>query len=305
LLGIASFGAVRVGDVEQEVHNTPTRGALEEIASILAGVDVSTFLQFRALKYQVQTAGGTILTSDYVWLQTTSSTTPGYIKGWGWTTLTGLSGITGSAVGFCLTVTFTSTITGTLVEIWYFGGSYLATDPETGSLYVDWFWVFSSSTSLQVSSGQLITLSSTIVAGIAGASIIGTYGGYTGSITSVSVSPDFLRNVSMLFLPAPVASIPSVSGARGYIQYFTPPGYSSLVSVKVGTAQITYVATVTATNIFTPSYYTWVGSDTLYITYPTPSTLILQNTLAVYFSTAMDIQEGSPWGYTLVLTYSS
>jgi hypothetical protein len=305
LLGVASFGAVRIGDVEQEVHNTPTTYALREIASIMAGVDAPSNLQIQNLKYQVATPGGTVLTSDYVWLQATSSSTPGYIKGWGWATLTGLTGFQGSAVGFCLTVTFTSTITGTLSNIIYSGACQASVDPSTGLVSTVCSQIFTSSLSAQVSSGQLITLSSTIVSGISGWSIIGSYGGYAGSITTVSASPDFLRNASMLFLPSPIASIPSATGARGYLRYFVLGGSSYPLGVRVGTAQLSYYTSVSLGSYLSPSSYVWVGGDTLYVSYPSSSTLILYNTLVASFSTPLTLLPGGTAYFTLVLTYSS
>jgi hypothetical protein len=305
MIDLLPKGAVRIGDIEQEVHYTPTSQALRAIASIITGYEMSTLNFIQGLVYLVTVPypdTTVTYTSDYVWLQTTSSTTPGYIYGWQWVTITGLTGYIGTAVGFAFSGMFTSTMSGTLSGIKFVGGCYWTTD-EYGNPVLYCADLFTVGLSMLVFSGSTIQFYSTIVAGLSGWSVIARTN-YTGTISTVIPNMDFLRNIAMLFLPFPVASLSYVAPRR-YIATLSLSGYNVGASVSLGTVQLIYYGSVYLTQAMTISTISWIGQDTLYITYPTISTLYLYNTLTVVLSTPMVLGKRLTHYFTLLITFTS
>ena len=301
MIDLLAKGAVRIGDIEQEAHYTPTASALQGVASVITGSEVATLNFITGIVYLVN-YGGVDHASDYVWLQTTNSSQSGYIYGWQWVTLTGLTGYIGTAVGFAFSGMFTSTMTGTLDGFKLVGACYQTTD-EYGNPVTVCPSLFTVGLSMSVSSGSTVKFSSTIVVGISGWSII-TSQYYWGTISTVIPNADFLRNIAMLFLPKPVASLGYVA-PRGYISTFAIGGYSTRLSVSLGTAQVRFYGSVYIDQDISVSTLYWTGGDTLYITYPSPSTLYLYNTLAVVLSSPMDPQPGGYHYFTLLITFTS
>jgi hypothetical protein len=289
MIDLLAKGAVRVGDVEAEVHFTPTYFALRKISSVIAGSTAATALLTAALKYRVGLA-----LSDEIFLQTTNPSQSGYIYGWHWVTLTGLPGYIGTAVGFAFSGVFTSTIPGTLT--WF----YLQGDCIQG-ICEPHFSVNLGTLGLIVSSGEPVRFHATILTGISGWSVIAR-SNYTGTIATITPNIDFLRNISAFFLPLPVASLPPAS-PRGYIGTLVIGPFSTGVSISPSTYQASFYASVYADQYAAVSTISWIGRDTIYITWPSPSTLILYNTLAVHLTTPMHILPGGYNYFTLLITF--
>lgn len=299
---ILAKGSVRVGDIEQVVHFTPTINALQGIASVIAGSPVATLNFLAGLAYWVN-YGGVDYASDYVFFQTTNPSQSGYIYGWQWVTLTGLTGYIGSAVGFAFSGMFTSTMTGTLNNFQLVGACYQTTD-EYGNPVIVCPSLFTVGLSMNVSAGSTVKFSSTIVVGISGWSVISSQY-YWGTISTIIPNADFLRNIAMLFLPKPVASLANAT-PRGYISTINIGGYTAGVNVSLGTAQVTFYGSVYVDQDTDVGTIYWTGRDTLYITYPSPSTLYLYNTLAVVLSTLMALQPGEIMHrFTLLISFVS
>jgi hypothetical protein len=295
MIGILARGAVRVGDVEVEAHFTPSYFALLNIPYILAGSRSPLSNLIASLKYEVVPFGSTTpIKSDEIFLQTTSPNQPGYIYGWKWVTLTGLEGYIGTVIGYAFSGMFTSTVSGTLTRF-YLRGDCLYTACLTH------FFVNLSTFGLVVNSGEPIRFYSTIFTGISGWSVIAK-SFYAGTIATVIPNLDFLRNISALFLPYPVASLSSVA-PRGYLSTFIFGPYSTDLLVSQGTYEISYYCSVYVSQEVTVSTIRWVGRDTIYITYPSPSTLILYNTLAVALSEPMVPQPGGHQYFTLLIRF--
>jgi hypothetical protein len=297
MIDILARGAVRVGDVEAEVHFTPSYFARLNIPYILSGSRSALSNLIASLKYEVIPFDSTTsIISDEIFLQTTSPNQSGYIYGWQWVTLTGLTGYIGTVVGYAFSGMFTSTVSGTLT--WF----YLRGDCMY-SLCFTHFIVNLSTFGLVVNSGEPIRFYSTIFTGISGWSVIAkSY--YPGTIATVTPSLDFLRNISALFLPYPVASFPDAA-PRGYLNTFIFGPYSTSLLVSQGTYEISYYCSVYISQDVTVSTIYWVGRDTVYITYPSSSTLILYNTLIVVLSVPMIPQPGDYQYFTLLIRFVS
>jgi hypothetical protein len=301
MIGLFAKGAVRVSEMEQESHCTPTSTALQGIASVMAGSQPGTLNFIVGIQYAVS-SGNITYVSDYVFLQTTGSSQSGYLYGWQWVTLTGVTGFVGTVVGFAFSGMFTSTVAGTLSEFRLVGACYQTTD-EFGNPIAICPSLFTMALSLNVSGGSTIQFYSTIVAGLSGWSVIAR-SNYTGTISTVTANVHFLRNVSMLFLPRPVGSLANAT-PRGYISTLTISTLSTAARVSAGLSQLTYYASLTPSSSLSISTIQWVGRDTLYITYPSASTLILMNTLSVVLSTAMSLRSATTHYFTLLITFTS
>jgi hypothetical protein len=301
VIGLVAEGAVRVSEVEQESHCTPTSTALQGIASVMAGSLPGTLNFIVGIQYAVSSGDRTHV-SDYVLLQATSPSQPGYLYGWQWVTLTGLTGFIGTAVGFAFSGMFTSSYSGTLTEFRLIGACYQDTD-ELGNPITVCPPLFTMALSLSVAQGTTVQFYSTIVTGLSGWSVIAR-SNYTGTISTVTANAHFLRNVSMLFLPRPVASLANTT-PRGYIASLIVSTLRATTQVSAGLSQLTYHASLTPGSSLSIGTIRWVGRDTLYITYPLASTMTLLNTLSVVLSTAMSLRSATTHYFTLLITFTS
>jgi hypothetical protein len=284
---------VRVGDLEREVHYTPYPWTLQRIVTVLVTGNQNA-VRITSLRYIVSCEyefGEGYVPSGYIHLQTASPSQPGYILGWQWVTLTGLWGFIGTVVGFAFTTRFTAIATGTIIA--------LNLSRCEGSTCTDLFY---GGPSLPVNAGETVVLTATIVTGISGWSIIAR-SNYTGTISTVIPNTDFLRNISAFFLPLPVASLVTAA-PRAYIRSMVIRGQAVTVSVLAGSAQVTYYASVFPSQYLAPTVIFWVGSDTIFVSYPECYIMILANTLAVYLTTPVPLLPGGYHYFTLVITFT-
>lgn len=305
MLDLVVTGAVKVSDAEYPFHASPTSQLFTNMPLTLR-TGTTIYTQLGAMSYHVK-RGNSVWVTDYLWFVTSQVTNSALITTWQWATLTGVSGVIGgTAIGFYFRVIHTPTYTGTITTLSLYSLSYdVVTDPGTGQpveVYHEIFRADLTGLTISITQGSPFALEVTIAVGIAGWTVTAT-SGYSGTITTVTYSADFLRCASAYMIPRAVASFAVVTPRR-YLATLTVVSSNYTLGVTVAGTTILYFANFRPSSTLTPGTLIYGGVDTLIVTFPSSSTVSFATSIGLVLSQTMTLSNTTTHYITLGISYS-